>query len=81
MQTPQQQVVTELKTELEMRRKVWRRVAGSKDQFIDPEHQRRYNLMVLMLDLYSIQTDREFNLLIDRLRRKEEAETAQTTLF
>lgn len=76
-----QQIIAELKTELEMRRKVWRKVPGSRDQFIDPEHERRYAIMLLMLELATVQTDREFLTLTDRLNRQKEAETAQNTLF
>ena len=79
--TPLQQIIAELKTELSMRRKVWRKIHGSQDQFIEIEHQRRYNVMVMMLELMEAQTDRELNLLIDRVRRNKEAAAAQTSLF
>ena len=39
--TPQQQIIAELKTELAMRRKVWRKIAGSQDQFIEIDRVRR----------------------------------------
>tara|TARA_R110000868_G_scaffold50477_2_gene161304 strand:+ start:599 stop:859 length:261 start_codon:yes stop_codon:yes gene_type:complete len=39
----------EITTELKMRRKVWKRIPGMDDQFIDMDHQRRYNILVYLL--------------------------------
>lgn len=41
----------ELVTELKMRRKVWRRLPGCDDRFVDQALQRRYDILLKLLEV------------------------------
>lgn len=64
-------IIAELKTELTMRRKVWKRITGSQDRFIDASHQRRYNVMNDTLLVLEAMTSREFEAIVARMKQEE----------
>jgi hypothetical protein len=64
-------IIAELKTELTMRRKVWKRITGSQDRFIDASHQRRYNVMNDTLLVLEAMTSREFEAINARMKQEE----------
>jgi len=64
-------IIAEVKTELGMRRKVWKRVTGSQDRFIDPSHQRRYDTMNDLLSVMEAMTSREFEAINARMAKSE----------
>lgn len=43
------EIEKELTTELKMRRKVWQKVPGFDDAFLDMTHQRRYDILTYLL--------------------------------
>jgi hypothetical protein len=64
-------LIAEIKTELGMRRKVWKRVTGSQDRFIDPSHQRRYDTLNDLLAVMEAMTSREFEVISARMKQEE----------
>ena len=64
-------IIAELKTELAMRRKVWKRVTGSQDRFINAGHQRRYNVLNDCLAVLEAMTSREFEAIVARMKQEE----------
>lgn len=64
-------IIAELKTELAMRRKVWKRITGSQDRFIDASHQRRYNVLNDALLVLETMTSREFEAIVARMKQEE----------
>ena len=64
-------LIAEIKSELAMRRKVWKRVTGSQDRFIDEAHQRRYNTMNDVLSVLEAMTSREFEVIKARMKQEE----------
>ena len=64
-------LIAEIKTELLLRRKVWKRVTGSQDRFIDSQHQRRYDIMAELLAVMEAMTSREFEAIKDRMKQEE----------
>jgi len=69
--TSRSNLIAEIKTELTMRRKVWKRVTGSQDRFIDPSHQRRYDILSNLLAVMEAMTSREFEAINARMKQEE----------
>ena len=74
-------LINELSTEMAFRRKVWRKVPGSQEQFMEDDHNRRYQATRDMKAIFEAMTDMEFQKIAERVRRKEEEALAQTRLF
>lgn len=72
----------ELKTELGMRRSVWRTYPGQDSKFIKFEQQTRYDLMILMKKVFDEMQPRELEKIVTRiLRKNQEAQIKQNNLF
>ena len=71
----------ELLTELGMRAKVWKRVPGTADRFMDMRQQQRYDIMDTIYEVLEIMTDAEWNQFIHRIATEEKAAQAQGELF
>ena len=79
--TTLQGAINELKRELIMRRKVWRRVPGSLDQFLDQSHQNSYSAMVDVLAVLEQIGPKGWNDACVAIERKALDQQAQTSLF
>ena len=70
--------VAELKAELTMRQKVWKKLPGSRNnqdvQFADMEHNRRYQTMLCLLEILEDMTDPEYNKILERVQRRKDME-------
>jgi hypothetical protein len=73
--------INELGTEMHFRRKVWRKVPGSQEQFMEDVYNRRYQITRDMLAVFECMTDMEFSKFAERVSRKEAEALAQTSLF
>ena len=59
-QTPKQEAIKEIQSELAMRRKVWERIPGKAEEFTSLTHQKRYNTMLAILATLEALPDRAF---------------------
>jgi len=77
------EVIQEHTTELGKRAHVWKGVHDVKNKtyIFDREHQRRYDLLVLSKRIYSVMTDAELKMFMDRADRADQAEANQVDLF
>lgn len=73
--------ITELSIEMGFRRKVWRKVPGSQEQFMEQDHNHRYQTTRDMKVFFEAMTDQEFQKINERIRRNEVDALAQTSLF
>lgn len=78
MKKSREAAITELKTELTMRQKVWKKLPGSRNnrdiQFYDRDHQRRYDILLQLLDVLEDLTDMEYNKFTERVERRKAME-------
>lgn len=81
MEHTRQDQVTEVKAEQSARRSIWKRVPGTKAQFMSLDYQRRYDTMESVLLVLEMMTEREFLTIKERIERHEAAAAAQTQLF
>lgn len=72
--------ITEIKTELGMRRQVWRKVTekGGEIRFLSDDHQRRYKAMEDMMKVFSAMTDAEVNKFLLKAETAEQPGTIQS---
>lgn len=62
--------IKELKLEINMRKKVWRRISGKEHKFIDITQQQRYNTMRLILKVLSEMSPNELEAIVKRIQSK-----------
>lgn len=70
----------EIRMDLQIRRKVWRKIPGS-DQFLDIEHQRRYDLLEKLHHVLDSITPIEWFRFVGRVEKKRKTENSIMTLF
>jgi hypothetical protein len=77
------EIIQEHTIELGKRVHVWKglRDGINKTYIFDAEHQRRYDLLVLSKRIYSVMTDAELKMFMDRTDRADQAEANQVDLF
>ena len=81
--TIRKKFISELNTELGMRRKVWEKTTDhqtKKITFVDMEHQRRYDILALLGEVLELMTDAEVNKFYERVERAR-AQTPPEPLF
>lgn len=69
----------ELILELKFRRKVWKRIPGTDENFSDLEHERRYLILKELLNILEFAPIREFERLVQL--SKSAQLVIQTTMF
>lgn len=76
MKNTRDSAIAELKNELTMRQKVWKRLPGARNnrdvKFMDIEHDRRYAAMLALLDVLEDMTDAEYNKFAERAKRRQD---------
>lgn len=70
----------EIGTELFMRERVWRMADKKNKRFANAEHQRRYDTLRYGGAIFDVMTDKEFQVLKERIDRRIEEAKAQQTL-
>lgn len=81
--TIRKKFISEVNTELGMRRQVWQKITDAATKtfiFVDREHQRRYDILVLLGEVLGQMTDAEVNLFYERVERAR-AQTPPELLF
>lgn len=73
--------ISELNRELAMRRKVWQRLPGEKERFVNQDHQRQYDVLKNLLELLTISGETGWKEMEYRRAQKEQDEKAQQSLF
>lgn len=68
----------EIRRELQMRRKVWKRIPGKDDRFVNPEHQNRYDILKDTLILLEGINNVELHMFKERFNAKK---VKQSKLF
>lgn len=75
-------ILQELDREITIRRKVWRGYnAESGHVFYDTKHQKQYDRIVFAGDILEVMTDKEFQVLVERIERKKQLQSSQQSLF
>ena len=62
--------VSELTTELNMRKRVWKRIPSQEHRFVDTTHQRRYDVMRLIKKVMVEMTPGELEAIVKRIQNK-----------
>ena len=79
--TQLEKIVTELRQECKMRLKVWRTADVKNRRFIDHRQQKRYDLMEAAGCIFSVMTEKEYRLFLDRFHTKnKEPKSVQSKL-
>ncbi|PHN00669.1 hypothetical protein [Flavilitoribacter nigricans] len=76
-----QDAIKEMSVENGYRPKVWRKASDKPIRFLSLEHQRRYEITMLLEQMLNTMTDREFEDLKKRVELNEQAKDAQGNLF
>lgn len=81
--TIRKKFISEINTELEMRRKVWHGIIDrntNKVTFASLDHERRYNILALLGEVLEQMTDAEVNKFYERVERAR-SQTPPEPLF
>lgn len=75
-------IVKELNRELAMRRRVYRKVVGCEESFVDMQEQKQYRIILFLRNLLDDATDKDFKEFILKVESKSLVPNAiQPTLF
>lgn len=77
----QKEIITELKSELAMRRKVWKEIPGNPGHFASMEHTRRFAVLQNALTVFETMYGAEFQLITNRAERLRAEADKQGKMF
>jgi len=73
--------ISELEIQAVERRKDWKRVWGTTDQFSEPDKQKRYGTLQNLISMLNAMTDKEVESYFQRIERGEQDKKSIQSLF